>query len=260
MEILLTNDDGISPALMATIKVLEKIANVTTVVPAKNQSWTSKSNTRDTKKLIEKKVKDVDGIKITTLDALPADCSNYGLFQHDKFPDVLVTGANLGHNVGLSAFLSSGTVGSALEGLLAGVPAISVSCPYTFGEELTEEKFSRSVIILEKLVKKFHKHRPESFAMLTINLPINTENEKLIAVNMERWIFGKLFDDEDGHVRVRDYPKLNQRSENKPLTDTWARQMKYASVIALDKYAQIIDREIVADWLRSVDLYDIRAD
>lgn len=254
MKILVSNDDGISPALLATIKAISQIGEVKVVVPAENKSWTSKSNTRDIEKRIEKKQEIRDGFEITTLDALPADCSNYGLFLEDDFPDLLITGANMGHNVGLSAFLSSGTVGSAMEGLLAGVPSISVSSPYTFGEDLTEEKFSKSVSILPKLAKEFVKNRPKEFAMLTLNLPIDTVNDKLVPVKMERWIFGKLFEDKGDHVIAKNYPTLNQKTRNEPYTDTWARKNKYGSVIALNEYAQIIDQKIVENWLRKINL------
>ena len=258
MRILLSNDDGVdSPALIPTIVALEKIGEVFTVVPVHNKSWTSKSNTRSLKP-IEKKVVEIDGKSITTLDALPADCSNYGIYVGKK-PDLLVTGANLGHNVGLSAYLSSGTVGAALEGLLAGVPSISISAPYITGQEMSPDNFTTTLEVLPKLVEIFYRNRPHDFAMLTTNLPLGVGNDRFVATTLERWIFGKLFNDEDGHVIPINYPDLNQESAESPLTDTWARKYRYSSILALNDTAQIIPRESVEQWLISNDLFDKRS-
>lgn len=258
MKILLSNDDGVnSPALIPTIEALEQVGEVFTVVPAHNKSWTSKSNTRELEK-IEKKIVKIGCKSIITLDALPADCSNYGLYLDEK-PDLLISGANLGHNVGLSAYLSSGTVGAALEGLLAGVPSISVSAPYVPGQKMLPEEFVVSLKVLPKLVEMFYKKRPNDYAMLTVNLPLGIENNKFVATTLERWIFGKLFIDGKDHVMPINYPDLNQISEESPLTDTWAKKKKYNSIIALDNLAQIISRENVEEWLMTHDLFDERS-
>jgi 5'-nucleotidase len=42
-------------------------------------------------------------------------------------PDLVVSGINLGANFGTAFFLSSGTVGAALEGAIAGVPSVAIS-------------------------------------------------------------------------------------------------------------------------------------
>ncbi|MCY3410205.1 MAG: 5'/3'-nucleotidase SurE [Candidatus Heimdallarchaeota archaeon] len=258
MRILLVNDDGIdSPALLPTVKILERIGTVTTVVPAENQSWTSKSNSRRKDK-IEKRIVHLEGRKIITLDALPADCANYGLYLDDK-PDLLVSGANVGHNVGLSAYLSSGTVGAAMEGVLAGIPSISVSVPYTYKiDELYSDEFVPSLEILEKLVIAFMDNKPDNFAMLMVNLPIKHNNAGFQATFIERWIFGQLFIDRKDHIIPIEYPKLNKITKKEPHSDTWARSKGYNSIVVIDPNAQVIDRKIVELWLEEKGLRDTR--
>ena len=87
MEILLTNDDGVdSVALLPTLNELSKIGNVSCVVPSKEQSWKGKSLTRRVKN-IEKKLQKIDNYDVVTLDALPADCANYGIYNLENKPD-----------------------------------------------------------------------------------------------------------------------------------------------------------------------------
>ena len=45
----------------------------------------------------------------------------------------MLAGPNIGHNCGRSAVLSSGTVGAAMEGVIAGRKAVAVSFPFKDG-------------------------------------------------------------------------------------------------------------------------------
>ncbi len=254
MRILLVNDDGYSsPALIPTIEVLERLGEVTTVVPYNQQSWTSKSNTRH---LVSIKRRDlnIEGRKIITLDGTPADCANYGLFLDSEFPDILISGANVGHNTGLAAFFSSGTVGAALEGLLLGIPSISVSIPYTFGDELTSDAFKPPLEILPKIVQKFLNNLSYDINMLMLNLPLNIYVNELIAVDVAKHAFGKLFETDGNNVKPIFYPKLIQPDDSIKFTDAWAKVNKLASVVGLDSMGQFISRVKIARWLIENDL------
>jgi len=63
----------------------------------------------------------------------PADCVNIALYNllpellDLPQPDLVVSGINVGQNVGLSLVWASGTVGACLEGNIAGIPGIAVS-------------------------------------------------------------------------------------------------------------------------------------
>ena len=202
MKILLVNDDGIdSPALLPTIKALEKIGEVIAVIPKYQQSWTGKSNTRRADR-IEKSIIKIEGREIIAIDGLPADCANYGLHMDEVKPDIIVSGANVGHNLGLSTFFASGTIGAALEGLLIGIPSIAVSCPYDINvHKLSSDEFENPLKILPKIVSSFLNDKPDNVAMLQINLPINVKHDKILATHMDNHAFGPLFADEnDGFI------------------------------------------------------------
>lgn len=124
---LLTNDDGIdSPALIPFYRALADIAPVRVVVPDRERSWIGKAITRFDEIHVRNIVK--DGVEISVADGFPADCAQLGI--HSLFgerPMMVISGINIGLNNGLGFFLSSGTVGAAAEGWIAGIPAVAFS-------------------------------------------------------------------------------------------------------------------------------------
>jgi 5'-nucleotidase len=125
--ILVTNDDGVdSPALLPLIRELRALGPIRVAVPASERSWIGKAISRWDE--IEVRTLVRDGIEIVAVDGYPADCTN--LAVHSLFgepPDLVVSGVNIGLNIGLGFFLSSGTIGAAMEGWIAGIPAIALS-------------------------------------------------------------------------------------------------------------------------------------
>jgi 5'-nucleotidase len=125
--LLLTNDDGVdSPALLPFARALKEIARLEVVVPAKERSWIGKAITRFDEIQVDRTVR--DGVKMFVADGYPADCTQLGV--HSLFgtkPDMVLSGINIGLNQGLGFLLSSGTVGAAAEGWIAGLPAIAFS-------------------------------------------------------------------------------------------------------------------------------------
>ncbi|HTO53963.1 MAG TPA: 5'/3'-nucleotidase SurE [Myxococcota bacterium] len=125
--ILVTNDDGVdSPALLPLVHALRPLGEIRVAVPARERSWIGKAISRWDELKVERLVR--DGIELLTVDGNPADCTN--LAVHSLFgarPELVVSGVNIGLNVGLGFFLSSGTVGAAMEGWIAGIPAIALS-------------------------------------------------------------------------------------------------------------------------------------
>lgn len=125
-QILLTNDDGFDAiGLKALIEALSPIAKITVVAPAKNKSACGHCLTLDRPlRLIN--VQD-DFYKID--DGSPTDCifiSINNLFKEGYKPDLVISGINIGANMG-EDITYSGTVAGAMEAVLQGVPAISVS-------------------------------------------------------------------------------------------------------------------------------------
>jgi 5'-nucleotidase len=125
--ILVTNDDGVdSPALVPLVREIAKLAPVRVAVPSRERSWIGKAISRWDELVVARVER--EGIEIFAVDGFPADCTN--LAAHSLFdapPELVVSGVNVGLNIGLGFFLSSGTVGAAMEGWIAGIPAIALS-------------------------------------------------------------------------------------------------------------------------------------
>lgn len=130
MKILLTNDDGIgADGLHAAWRALQAIAEVFVCVPERPRSACSHSITMH-KPLRAKAVNTPEGVAWTS-NGTPADCVPLALLQlmpDEKFgtPDLVISGINLGPNLGDDVHYS-GTVAGAMEGMLNGIPAIAIS-------------------------------------------------------------------------------------------------------------------------------------
>lgn len=125
LRILLTNDDGYNaPGIrLAFARLTAAGHDVTIVAPLTNQSGagTKTSNVPSvTVRHPEPKVWAVDGT--------PGDSVSFGLSEvfEGNAPDLVVSGTNFGPNVAALA-THSGTVGGAVAGLDAGIPAIALS-------------------------------------------------------------------------------------------------------------------------------------
>ncbi len=125
-HILLTNDDGFDAiGLKVLIEVLKPIAKITVVAPAKNKSACGHSLTLD-KPLRLDNVED-DYYRVD--DGSPSDCifiSLNNLFKDNYKPDLVISGINIGANMG-EDITYSGTAAAAMEAVLQGIPAIAIS-------------------------------------------------------------------------------------------------------------------------------------
>ena len=134
-SILLTNDDSHdSPLFHYAIDALASLGKLSVVVPAEEQSWKGKSMTRYGPLYAEHI--DIHGVAAWSVTGTPADCVNLAIYNLlDERPDVVVSGINIGKNVGVSFLFSSGTVGACFEANIAGIPALALS------QELPREDF-----------------------------------------------------------------------------------------------------------------------
>ena len=127
MKILLTNDDSLdSPLFHFAVDYFQAMGDVVAVVPSEEQSWKGKAMTRFGTMHLEP----LDGFACATyaFSGTPADCANFGIYHlFEGKPDLVISGVNMGSNVGLGFAVSSGTIGAALEANLAGLPAVALS-------------------------------------------------------------------------------------------------------------------------------------
>ncbi|MFC3098482.1 5'/3'-nucleotidase SurE [Alteraurantiacibacter palmitatis] len=125
MRILLTNDDGIhAPGL----ELLEAIAaelsdDVWVCAPAEEQSGAGHSLTLHMPVRLRQY-----GDRRFAVTGTPTDAVNLGLRKlfADRKPDLVISGINAGENLA-DDVTYSGTISAAMEGALAGIPAIALS-------------------------------------------------------------------------------------------------------------------------------------
>lgn len=129
MRILVINDDGINAKGIAYLATeLAKKHEVTVVAPASEQSATSHSVTLNRPLRVTKISPSLMGeLTCYMIDGSPVDCTKIGISHITKGNvDLIVSGINHGHNLG-SDILYSGTVAAALDAVIMGYKALSVS-------------------------------------------------------------------------------------------------------------------------------------
>jgi len=140
VDILVTNDDGYKSAgFVSLVKELSKNYSVTAVVPDRGRSWIGKAIT--TKKELKIKKITYNGVEMFLLNGTPADCVQIGLYDVvPSRPKMIISGINIGLNIGKARTLSSGTIGAAIEGSIDGVRSIasSLSIPVTLRDKKTD--------------------------------------------------------------------------------------------------------------------------
>jgi len=173
--ILLTNDDGLgSPGLLAAKRALAQLGRVKVVVPLREQSCAGKAITVGRVVRVGR-ARTPDGGLATVVDGTPADAVLIALNKLVKRrPRLLVSGINLGPNLGLSDALDSGTLGAAYEAALRGIPSIAIS--YCMergeGEELSEEELREAGEVLRRVASHVLRHGlPRGVDVVSINVP-----------------------------------------------------------------------------------------
>jgi len=127
LTIVVTNDDGYNaPGINAVVQALRELPKVTVkvVAPATNQSGTGAKTTPGT--LTYTKAKTLAGYPAIAVNGYPADTVTVALDELHLHPGLVVSGANLGQNLGPVLNLS-GTVGAARAAAIRGIPAVAVS-------------------------------------------------------------------------------------------------------------------------------------
>ena len=132
-RILITNDDGYKSAgLKALVDTLSPLAQVCVVAPSSEKSACSHSLTLNRPLRFEK----IDDDFFALVDATPSDCvylALHALYEEDKMPDLVLSGINLGANLG-EDITYSGTAGASMEAVLQGIPSVAFSQVFSSGD------------------------------------------------------------------------------------------------------------------------------
>ena len=142
MRILITNDDGITaPGLKAAQAIAAELAGpegeVWTVAPALEQSAVSHGVAYVRPMRLEQFEE-----RLFAVEGSPADCVLVALgdLLADRWPDLVISGVNRGHNVAEDV-IYSGTVAGAMEGAMHGLKAIALSQYYGPGNAELPDMF-----------------------------------------------------------------------------------------------------------------------
>ncbi len=162
MRILLSNDDGyFAPGIAILAEVLTPLGDITVVAPERDRSGASNSLTLDRPLSVRKSANGFFFVNGT-----PTDCVHLavtGLLE--ELPDMIVSGINLGANMGDDT-IYSGTVAAATEGYLLGIPSLAVSLASKAGKH-----YATAARVAAELVERFQKRPPPEPVLLNVNVP-----------------------------------------------------------------------------------------
>jgi 5'-nucleotidase len=145
--ILVTNDDGIyAPGIKALYQELADLGEVAVVAPDTEQSAVGHSISLSNPLRVNKITLD-GGVQGWSVTGTPADCVKIALAELlPQRPDLVVSGINLGPNVGINV-LYSGTVSAATEATILGLKAMAFSLnTYMNADFATAARLARQVL------------------------------------------------------------------------------------------------------------------
>ena len=162
MKILVSNDDGyFAPGITLLAEALARLGDVTVVAPERDRSGASNSLTLDRPLVVRRAANGYYSVNGT-----PTDCVHIavtGLL--DFVPDVVVSGVNLGANMGDDT-IYSGTVAAAVEGYLLGVPSLAVSLTSKAGRH-----FESAIEVALEMVERLRRAPFGEAVLLNVNVP-----------------------------------------------------------------------------------------
>jgi len=162
MRILVSNDDGyFSPGIALLAERLSSLGEVTVVAPERDRSGASNSLTLDRPLTVRRAPNGFFFVNGT-----PTDCVHLavtGLL--DFLPDIVVSGVNLGANMGDDT-IYSGTVAAATEGFLLGIPSLAISLTSREAKHLAS-----AAGVAQQLVERVGRAPFGQPVLLNVNVP-----------------------------------------------------------------------------------------
>jgi 5'-nucleotidase len=223
MNLLITNDDGIhSPGLRLLAEVAAEFGTVHIVAPESEQSSTGQAITHNRPLRPRRtKVADFDGLRV---NGTPADCVALGchLYEH---VDVVLSGVNLGPNIG-NATWHSGTLAAAKQAALLARRGIALST-LTTGDETDLEPLRTHVkdVLSEVLPLG-------ELKLLNVNFPLAPRGRRWTSQSVRHYD-GIVVPAEDPHGRQLYWVTVRPIEQVEENTDRWAIQHGFTSITPL---------------------------
>jgi 5'-nucleotidase len=161
-RILISNDDGyFAPGINALYDALKDLGDLTVVAPEQDRSGASNSLTLDRPLFLRKAANGFNYVNGT-----PTDCVHLAVTgMLDDLPDMVVSGINLGANMGDDT-IYSGTVAAATEGYLLDVPAIAISL-----DSRSTVNLPTAAWAARQFVERFFRLPLAGATLLNVNVP-----------------------------------------------------------------------------------------
>jgi 5'-nucleotidase len=162
VKILVSNDDGyFAPGITLLAEALRQLGEVTVVAPERDRSGASNSLTLDRPLTVRRAPNGYFSVNGT-----PTDCVHIAVTGLLDFtPDVVVSGVNLGANMGDDT-IYSGTVAAAVEGYLLGIPSVAVSLTSKVGEH-----FDSAIGVALQMVGRLRRQPFGEPVLFNVNVP-----------------------------------------------------------------------------------------
>lgn len=260
--ILLINDDGIqSLGLFALKQKLDKCGKVVVITPREDTSGIGKAITSAKHVPIEE-VELRDGSKAYAVGGTTADSFLLGVNKILRNnPDLVVTGINIGPNIGIDDFLSSGTMGAAIESAIHGVPAVAVSyCK----KKIIDQKIDKARITVQELeltasiaqkIAEFvlENGMPQGVDILSVNVPEEADCKRAKVTSLSYVGYGDLFTEEKEGYRIA-YWRLADYGDVNPGTDVYVVKEKRCISITPIKIRFIHNKKSTENMLKKLKL------
>ncbi|HEM61316.1 MAG TPA: 5'/3'-nucleotidase SurE [Chloroflexi bacterium] len=229
-SILVSNDDGIGgPGLLPLKQALEGIGEVTVIAP--DRQWTASGHAKTMHKPLRiQQVNLPDGSLAYSSSGAPSDCVALAVLGFlPQPPDMVVSGINLGANVGHD-ITYSGTLAAAFEGTVSGIPSIAASL-----DTYDDGDFRWAAEFVASLAKEVLARGLPQSVLLNVNVP-NVPREQIAGVKITR-LGRRLYRDQlvkRKDPRGRDYYWIGGErptgDADEEGTDIWALASSFLSV------------------------------
>ncbi|HUG47330.1 MAG TPA: 5'/3'-nucleotidase SurE [Candidatus Limnocylindria bacterium] len=224
MRLLISNDDGIySPGLATLARAAREFGEVRVVAPDVEQSSASHAITASTP-LTYRRTRIIEGVEAYRVNGTPADCVALGSYHWEKV-DVVLSGVNLGPNLG-NALWHSGTLAAAKQAALLGGRGIALSTPVEGDDPDLSGLESHIKRVLELLLPR------TELKLVNVNLPPRPRGMCWTRQAVEQYD-GRVVPGEDPLGRRHFWFTVVPLEKHQPGTDLWADQHGYISITPL---------------------------
>lgn len=167
MKVLLSNDDGVfASGIKILAETLCKTHEIYVSAPDAERSAVSRGMTLcDPLRAKQTRIEGLPDVPAYAVSGTPVDCVRLALGNLFPKPDIVVSGINLGPNLGTDV-LYSGTVAAAHEAALLGYQSIAVS-----GMSYDGHNLEAAARVAELAVRYVQNHPMEFGTLLNVNVP-----------------------------------------------------------------------------------------